>query len=74
MIYRLIPWAKSYGDARAEEAQEKIDALEVWERYAAYLLNHCEGETITEENLQRWLADMLESEKQTPVLKEPQHD
>jgi hypothetical protein len=31
----------------------------VWEMFAAYLVDKCEGEIITEEGLQRSLADML---------------
>lgn len=31
----------------------------VWEMFAAYLIDKCEGEIITEEGLQRSLADML---------------
>ena len=41
----------------------QIKELSVWERFAAYLLHNCEGETVYEENLQIWLAAMLEAEK-----------
>jgi hypothetical protein len=51
------------------EAVEVYEAIEqalaapvqetVWEMFAAYLIDKCEGEIITEEGLQRSLADML---------------
>lgn len=41
----------------------KVKELEIWERFAAYLLHNCEGQTVAEENLQTWLAAMLEAEK-----------
>lgn len=44
-------------------AGARIEELEMWERFTAYLLNNCEGEKIYEEQLQSWLADMLAQEK-----------
>lgn len=38
----------------------------VWGRYASWLLDHCEGEVITEESLQNWLADMLAAAPSAP--------
>ncbi|MNC82381.1 hypothetical protein D3C75_1358700 [compost metagenome] len=35
---------------------ERIKELEQWEKFAAYLINHCMGQTVTEENLETWLA------------------
>ncbi|MNU05648.1 hypothetical protein D3C72_2505280 [compost metagenome] len=35
---------------------ERIKELEQWEKFAAYLINHCMGQTVTEENLEAWLA------------------
>lgn len=45
--------------------QLKLEVKEnaIWARFAGYLLDHCEGQTIYEENLQRWMAEMLEKEK-----------
>ncbi|WP_343656371.1 hypothetical protein [Cupriavidus sp.] len=36
---------------------------DTWERFAAWLLDHCEGQTITEEFLQEQMAEMLASLK-----------
>jgi hypothetical protein len=38
-----------------------------WENFPAYLIDHCEGETISEEGLQRALADMLSDPKYAPT-------
>ena len=35
----------------------------VWANFPSYLIDHCEGATITEEGLQRWLAAMLKDQK-----------
>ena len=35
---------------------DRIKELEQWEKFAAYLINHCMGQTVTEENLETWLA------------------
>lgn len=32
-----------------------------WGIFAGYLLDHCEGENVTEENLHSWLSDMLKN-------------
>ena len=48
-----------------KEASTRINELAIWERFAGYLLNNCEGSTISEESLQKWLADMLAAEKKT---------
>lgn len=37
------------------EMTARIKELEVWERFASYLVNNCVGETITEQNLEQWL-------------------
>nr|DAH57245.1 MAG TPA: hypothetical protein [Caudoviricetes sp.] len=50
--------------ARIEELEEKAKELDVWSRFAGYLLDNCEGQTIYEENLQYWLSDMLKKEKE----------
>lgn len=44
-------------------ASARIEELEIWERFAAYLMHNCEGLKIYEERLQEWLAAMLEKEK-----------
>ena len=48
-----------------KEANTRINELAIWERFAGYLLHNCEGFTISEESLQKWLADMLAKEKKT---------
>jgi len=42
-----------------------------WERFPGYLIEQCEGEIITEEGLQRALADMLGDPEYTPRPAEP---
>lgn len=41
----------------------RIAELEIWERFATYLLHHCDGKKVTPANLELWLAEMLEAEK-----------
>jgi hypothetical protein len=36
---------------------ERIKELELWEKFAAHLLNNCVGLTVTPENLEKWLED-----------------
>lgn len=45
--------------------KQRQKELEVWERFVGYLLDNCETQPITEESLQKWLSDLLESEKKT---------
>lgn len=40
---------------------ERIKELEQWEKFAAHLVNHCLGQTVTVESLEQWLL-----ESQTP--------
>jgi len=47
------------GIAEAINLKKRIEQLEVWERFPAYLIDNHEGETLCEENLQQWLSDML---------------
>lgn len=35
----------------------RIQELELWEKFAAHLVNNCIGETVTQENLDKWMAD-----------------
>lgn len=61
---------KTIEDLTAEVKKLKVEVKEnaIWSRFAGYLLDHCEGQTIYEESLQHWMADMLEAEKtQSPV-------
>lgn len=46
-----------------KQATAKINELLIWERFAGHLLHNCELRTVTEENLQLWLSQMLEAEK-----------
>lgn len=36
---------------------QRIKELELWERFAAHLINNCIGQTVTPDNLELWLAD-----------------
>ena len=45
--------------------ERKNAELEVFERFAGYLLDHCEGETIYEESLQYWLSESIKLYKPT---------
>lgn len=38
------------------ELTQKVKDLSQWERFAAHLVNNCMGQTVTEENLEAWLA------------------
>jgi len=46
------------------KATKKIQELAIWERFAGYMLDNCEGQTVTEESLQLWLSEMLRKEKE----------
>ena len=52
-----------------QELTQKVKDLEIWERFVGYLLDSCEGQTITEEGLQAWMGVMLAKEAQPPVKK-----
>lgn len=39
------------------DATKRIKDLELWEKFAAHLVNHCVGQTITPENLEQWMED-----------------
>lgn len=41
---------------------EQLKELKIWEFFASFLLDNKEGEIITEENLQRWLAEAIEEQ------------
>lgn len=55
--------------ARREQYIAELEAAEssdkVWADFAAWLLDHCEGEVITEEFLQGEMSKMLEAQPQT---------
>jgi len=57
----------------AQPAQEPVNkAASVWQMFPGYLIENCEGHTITEEGLQRALADMLANpEYTTPPTAQP---
>lgn len=44
------------------KAGKKISELQIWERFMGYLIDNCEGQTVSEESLQGWLAQMLADE------------
>ena len=35
----------------------RIQELEIWEKFARHLLNNCTGQTVTPENLEKWLEE-----------------
>ena len=39
------------------ELTARIKELELWEKFAAHLVNNCVGQTITEESLDHWLKE-----------------
>jgi len=45
-----------------KEVMERMIAAGLWERFAAHLLHNCIGQTVTRENLEKWMAEMLEAE------------
>ena len=40
-----------------EKQVDRIKELELWEKFAAHLVNKCIGQTITPENLEQWMED-----------------
>lgn len=53
-----------------QELTQRVKDLEIWERFAAYLVETCDGHTITPENLTGWMESMLSQEApSTPVPK-----
>lgn len=40
-----------------EKQVERIKELEQWEKFASHLVNNCLGQQVTEENLEKWLAE-----------------
>lgn len=57
-------WQGECGRLEEEIIHLKKEIIEgdKWGRFAGYLLDNCEGETIYEENLQYWLSEMLRKE------------
>lgn len=47
-----------------KKLKQEVHENAIWSRFAGYLLDNCEGQTIYEEHLQQWMAEMLEKEKQ----------
>lgn len=56
-------------DDRPPPPQEP--AANMWESFAAYLIDKCEGEVISEESMQRSLADMLSDPAYTAPQAQP---
>lgn len=57
-------WQNMVGDNLTAAMLNRIDELEVMERFVGYLLDNCEREVIYEESLQYWLSEMLRKEKE----------
>ena len=43
-----------------------------WANLPAYLIDHCEGQEVSEENVQRWVSEMLIDPKYTPPQAAPE--
>lgn len=46
-----------------EKQVARIKELELWEKFAAHLINHCIGQTVTPENLEQWMEDCQKRRK-----------
>lgn len=46
-----------------EKQVARIKELELWEKFAAHLINHCVGQTVTPENLEQWMEDCQKRRK-----------
>ena len=57
-----------------DDRSKRRDEPVAWENFPGYLIDKCEGETITEEGLQRALADMLADPYYAPQPAEPVKD
>lgn len=59
--------------ALATQAQQPVSGADgfPWANFPAYLIDNCEGETITEEGLQRALASMLKDPKYASAQPQP---
>lgn len=70
------PWeAFEYREVEAPQPAEPSGGESVaWEMFPGYLIEQCEGEIITEEGLQRALADMLGDPEYTPQPQTPAKD
>lgn len=55
-----------------EHLNNELTKARVWERFAGYLLDNCEGQEIYEERLQYWLSEMLakEAHQSAPAAKD----
>lgn len=63
---RWLTWqarARLANTALADEGQSVL-----WENFPAYLIDHCEGDIVTEEGIQRALANMLDDPKYATAL------
>lgn len=47
---------------------KKKQPIPSWEALACYMVDHCEGEMVTEENIQRWASKMLVNPKYATVI------
>lgn len=54
-----------------DKLRAELDQAQIMERFVGYLLDNCERETIYEESLQHWLAEMLKKEKAMAASAEP---
>lgn len=55
-VHRTLEQMNAAQQKTILQQAERIKELEQWEKFAAYLINHCMGQTVTEENLETWLA------------------
>lgn len=60
-VHRTLEQMNAAQQRTIVEQLSRIKELEQWEKFAAHLINHCVGQTITVESLEKWLH-----ESQTP--------
>lgn len=60
-VHRTLEQMNAAQQRTIEKQVDRIKELEQWEKFAAHLINHCVGQTVTPESLEKWLH-----ESQTP--------
>ncbi|POR52808.1 hypothetical protein B0G62_104105 [Paraburkholderia eburnea] len=69
-IATLRAWAKEVDAAIPSDAPQAPDTIAPAGavNLACYLVDHCEGETVTEESIQRWIGAMVKSPRYNPTV------
>lgn len=60
-VHRTLEQMNAAQHRTIVEQVGRIKELEQWEKFASHLINNCIGQTVTAENLEKWLL-----ESQTP--------